>query len=225
MVEVYDTFPGLSLDREPTDVDTEEPLGKEVKKLAFEGYLDDMEGCAKWGPSYGSSVLVEREEYIRLWDLLCAKSYRYILIRGSKGIGKSVFIYWLIYRIMKEADKDGKGPYPTFLLIRSGGLGKVYHFLCVEDGVAVTKRVGPDAERADYVLSDVEYDAAVMCSKWNLNVISYGSQANLKAFINELEGVGQVSVLIYTFLSCTMWPLVLLICPLLPLFFRPGSMR
>ena len=239
MDEVLTCYPGLSkkvVEQEDEDgvgdtsaADVTEPsdagkfAGKVIKSLAFRGYLDDKQGCAKWGPSHQSSVLVEREEYIRLWELIRKNPYRFISIRGSKGIGKSVFIFWLVYRIMKEASEEKKGPHPTFLLIRSSGSGKVYHFLSVEDGVAVTRSVAPGSVCADYVLSDVEYDPAAL---WNLNVMSYGSRTSLKPFINEVEGVGQVIVLLQMyFVPFFYWlfPQITDFSRLLPgNIFRPG---
>eukprot|EP00598_Pedospumella_elongata_P010675 CAMPEP_0185015984 /NCGR_PEP_ID=MMETSP1098-20130426/100118_1 /TAXON_ID=89044 /ORGANISM="Spumella elongata, Strain CCAP 955/1" /LENGTH=645 /DNA_ID=CAMNT_0027545133 /DNA_START=39 /DNA_END=1976 /DNA_ORIENTATION=- len=77
--------------------------GESVKIVSFSGHEDDTHDCAKWGPSHKFAVLVERDEYVRCWNIIRSKKLEYILLRGTKGIGKSVFIYWLIYKLVQAA--------------------------------------------------------------------------------------------------------------------------
>lgn len=104
------------------------------------------------------------------------------MLRGTKGIGKSVFTYWLIYKIVEEARAKNSAVLPTFLLISAGGNNtKLYELLSLIDGTPVVQRVLCDTY-ADYVLSDIEYDPAAITGHWNLNVVSFGAKKKPKVF-------------------------------------------
>jgi hypothetical protein len=75
--------------------------GKTIKTIEFLG--DDTNDYAKWGPSFSFSTLVERDEYVRCWNIIRRGGLKFVLLRGTKGIGKSVFIYWLIYKLVQAA--------------------------------------------------------------------------------------------------------------------------
>jgi hypothetical protein len=148
------------------------------KVLAFENHLDMTRGCATWGPSFKNRTVVEREEYVRCWNSICSQPRRYVLLRGTKGIGTSVFIYWLIHKIVEKARAESRSV-PTFLLIDVDGR---HDFLTVEDGTPVTRRVNPWTVAADYVLSDFESDTGAVCAHWTLKVVSYGAAAEPRRF-------------------------------------------
>jgi hypothetical protein len=80
----------------------DEGAARSVKIILLRGD-DDAHASATWGPSHTFSILVERDEYQRCWDLIRSRELKYILLRGTKGIGKSVFIYWLIYKLVQDA--------------------------------------------------------------------------------------------------------------------------
>jgi hypothetical protein len=159
--------------------------------LAFENNLDESHACACWGPSFTQRSLVERDEYFRCWELICLKPWKYILLRGTKGIGKSVFLYWLINKIVEQA-VDANSRVPSFLLIVDEGGQAQYNFLTVENGTPVVRLVGSRAVSADYVLSDIVHDSGAVTTNWNLNVISYGSFAEPKQFMEKVDDAKQV---------------------------------
>jgi hypothetical protein len=169
---------------------------RSVKIISFNGHDDDSHACATWGPSHTFPILVEREEYQRCWDLIrSGKKLQYILLRGTKGIGKSVFIYWLIYKLVqatKLSASETTVKLPTFLLITSGAEGGIlYQHLSVIDGIPVVRRVSSDVS-ADYVLSDVEFDVGARTGNWNLNVVSYGASREPKTFMEKVWDAYQV---------------------------------
>lgn len=160
-----------------------------VKTLTFEGYADTTHECAKWGPSFSFPVLVEREEYVRCWEIICSKPYKFITLRGTEGIGKSVFIYWLIYKIVKVARDRNSGIMPTFLLINAGGQRKVYEFFSIVNGSAVVQRLSSRVS-SDYVLSDIEHDIHAVAGSWNLHV---GFEREPKMFTSKVEDAEEVN--------------------------------
>lgn len=175
-----------------------EGMSNGVKTVSFKGHSDSSSVCARWGPSYSFSVLVERAEYVRCWERMRSKPWQFIILRGTKGIGKSVFIFWLIYKLVEEAragsGSKGEMPtMPTFMLISSGSKGKtVYHLLSVVNGTPLVQRVRPEAS-ADYVLSDVEYDPSVVTTNWNLDVVSFGAESEPDVFTGKVEDAKKVS--------------------------------
>lgn len=176
-----------------TASESEVPInGGGVKSLIFDQSDEEDPKGVTWGPSFTFAVLVERAEYLRCWNLIRTEPRSFILLRGTKGIGKSVFIYWLIYKITKEAIMNNES-LPTFLLISSGGKGRaVYELLCVDvNGLPAVQLVGPGVG-ADYVLSDVEFDPSVPTKHWNLNVVSYGAREEPKVFIGRVEDAREV---------------------------------
>lgn len=189
----------IEVDREIGNVVGDLPT---VKTLAFDGYLDASHECAKWGPSFSFSVLVEREEYNRCWKMICSHNWQFILLRGTKGIGKSVFIFWLIYKIVAEA-RAQDNDIPTFMLISSGRAGScVYDYLCEENGIPAVKRITSELPKADYVLSDVEFDASAVTSKWNLNVVSYGAVREPDGFLSKVGDAKTVNYCVFYYLRC-----------------------
>lgn len=111
-------------------------------------------------------------------------------MRGSKGIGKSVFIYWLIHKIVEQ--QAGSGAVPSFLLISGTGESTLFDFLTMVDNTPVVRRVGCGEVAADYVLSDVAYDTGAVTTHWNLNVVSYGAVAEPKYFQGKVDDAQQV---------------------------------
>jgi hypothetical protein len=137
------------------------PSDTDIKTLTFQGHLDDTRESAKWGPSFAFSQLVERAEYVRCWeDIRKMPDLKFVLLRGTKGIGKSVFIYWLIYKLVNEALGRGS-TIPSILLITHGDAhGKKYELLTVVNNKPVVRMVD-GLIRADYTLSNNEYDTQV----------------------------------------------------------------
>ena len=162
---------------------------------------------ATWGPlGLFPNTIVERAEYKRVWNSILSSARGphppRFLVRGTQGIGKSVFIYWLIYKLItftREAyTKTEASPgapvlesttsptlptigtnlpqQPTFLLLMGINSGeKVYYLLHYHsDGrpVVTSSRV---LLRADYVLSDVNFDLRAAPRMFDMHVCSYGS--------------------------------------------------
>jgi hypothetical protein len=179
------------------------PSDTDIRTLTFQGHLDDTHQCAKWGPSFAFSQLVQRAEYVRCWeDIRKMPDLKFILLRGTKGIGKSVFIYWLIYKLVNEALGTGSA-IPSILLITNGNIhGRRYELLTVVNSKPVVRTADGNI-RADYTLSDMEYDPQVNTAYWNLSVVSYGAKIEPKVFQGALEDAGAaVSVCAMEFVEC-----------------------
>ena len=161
-----------------------------LKTLTFKGYESLKSECARWGPSYSFAVLVERAEYVRCLHRLLSHDWQFVLLRGTKGIGKSVFLFWLIYKLVQIEKTSGKAV-PSFLLISGVKDKTAYHLLSVSDGTPLVQRVGPNVS-VDYVLSDVEYDPSVITAKWNLNVVSLGAEREPDVFKGKVLDAKQV---------------------------------
>lgn len=60
-----------------------------------------------FGTSYSnSSYLLLRDEYIRIWNKLHEPTnIKSIVVEGTKGIGKTLFMSWLVYHIVEEEKK------------------------------------------------------------------------------------------------------------------------
>lgn len=67
---------------------------------------------AYWGTSYSNAQqLYVRPEYDRLWNLIFAKNVPHssFVVRGTKGTGKTLFMSYIIYRIVKETEASAMG--------------------------------------------------------------------------------------------------------------------
>jgi hypothetical protein len=181
----------------------EETLSSGVKTIVFEGSTESTHGCAKWGPSYAFSVLVERAEYVRCWERIQSKAWQSIHLLGSKGIGKSVFLYWLIYKLVNEAKAKNSPCLPSFLLISAScENSQVYKLLSHVDGSPSVRRVAPGTY-ADYVLSDAEHDAAAVPGHWTLSVVGLHTAREQDLLTRNVENAERVSCLI---MFCTYFP-------------------
>lgn len=137
---------------------------------------------AKWGPSsFFPSAILEREEYRNVWQSILSRpagqSPPRFMVRGTKGIGKSVFVYWLIYTIVTHANKapassttespldpapikdsiEARLPqFPTFLLLLGkSDADKRYYLLHRDDCGRPVVTASLTSLPAHFLLSDV----------------------------------------------------------------------
>lgn len=150
-----------------------------LHRLSFKTGFED----ARWGllKSDLQSILV-RSEYQRFMESVNANCLlAYIMLRGSKGIGKTVLMYWLIAHL-------GKIEVGTILLL----CGKNRRLLLHRDeerAPCVTKYNGEDytGPEPDYVLSDVCQDPSIEASKFHLLVASHGGNESECAAFRALQ--------------------------------------
>lgn len=161
-----------------------------------------VEGRARWGATEASPVsIVVRREYQRVCGLLdtCA-DLKVAIVRGTKGIGKSVFAYWLIYQLVQRvvgqfsSDTGETSPptgnrgsratspllLPTFGLLLGAGGTRKYFFLGFWDGrPAVSQCDAPPS--CDYFLSDV-FDTSAAPRFYKLHICSDVANDCIKYF-------------------------------------------
>ncbi len=140
--------------------------------------------AAAWGAhySYADKVFV-RAEYDRTYNELMKNTKGKISLCGTKGIGKTIFMYWLIFKLV--ALRPTGSPIPSFLLII--GDPPTYYVLQFCNGNA--EIVDWNRQKIDYLLSDVNFNLNITPSRWSLLVSSYGSTKTR----NFLDSVGNCS--------------------------------
>jgi hypothetical protein len=124
-----------------------------------------------WGAHYSSTKkLLEREEYFRVFDAMKLNPHlKLAYLSGTKGIGKTIFLFWLIYKLVSTRETDL--PIPSFLLMAGKG-GNKCMLRCNNSNPEVIVWNG---EPIDYMLSDVSYDLCIVPRYWSLLVSSYGA--------------------------------------------------
>jgi hypothetical protein len=114
-----------------------------AKKLSF------GDGDAMWGWTRDADELYIRDCYkeaIRILD-----NSDMAMIEGTPGIGKSLFIFYFIYTVVRQA-KDNSQEIPTFLIEDRDGNG---YFLRVDDnGNGIVHK--PTTETPDYLITDTK---------------------------------------------------------------------
>jgi hypothetical protein len=80
---------------------------------------------------------------------------------------------------------------PSILLITLGDTHdeRNYELLTMANNMPVVQ-LANGYTRADYTLSDIEYDTQINTTYWNLNVISDGTKRHPDVFQDRLEDVG-----------------------------------
>jgi hypothetical protein len=124
-----------------------------------------------WGANYSSTKkLLEREEYICAYNEIKANpQIQLAYVSGTPGIGKTLFLFWLIYKLVST--RDTASPVPSILLIAGQG-GNKYVLRCTNSNPEVILWNG---EPIDYVLSDESYDLNIKPRYWSLLVSSFGT--------------------------------------------------
>lgn len=137
-----------------------------------------------WGlPESMTDALLVRNEYKRIRDRIKSNSFfKFILVRGTKGIGKSLFIYYLIYDLVVEALSQGT-LIPSFLLVYDD---KRRYILTLKNGSPLVTL--DDGTKTDYLISDAEFDLKRPVNRWNLHV-EY-SKERITPFMDAIGNAG-----------------------------------
>lgn len=107
------------------------------------------DGVTKWGWNRDVDDLFIRESYLKALQTIQPKNIDMVMIEGIPGIGKSLFIFYYIYRVVQDAMKRGER-IPTFLIADSDGNG---YFLRVDsNGKGIVHK--PTTETPDYLITD-----------------------------------------------------------------------
>jgi hypothetical protein len=125
-----------------------------------------------WGAQYSyTENLLVREEYHRIYGKIEEKSsyLKLAYLCGTKGIGKTMFLFWLIYKLVSS--RAIGTPIPSILLI-VGKRDTHYLLHCNNSNPEVISWSG---QQVDFVLSDVSYNLNVTPVYWSLLVSSYGA--------------------------------------------------
>jgi hypothetical protein len=130
-----------------------------ARKLSF------VDGDAMWGWTRDADELYIRDCYkeaIRILD-----NADMAMIEGTPGIGKSLFIFYFIYTVVRQA-KDNSQEIPTFLIEDRDGNG---YFLRVDDnGNGIVHK--PTTETPDYLITDTKGRSNPSFAKLYLHVSS-----------------------------------------------------
>jgi hypothetical protein len=121
----------------------------------------------KWRLSTSETdELLRRNEYLRIINRLKANAkYKYVFIRGPNGIGKSLFIYYLICSLVIEA-KEQSQAIPSFVLYHADG-ARYYLYVDKNNVPNVVPSKGRDSI-PDYFISDMMYDIYAASKKFNV---------------------------------------------------------
>ena len=137
--------------------------------------LSSPDGTAvPWGVQYSyTQKLLVREEYQRVFNNIMNRMplLKSASLSGTKGIGKTIFLFWLIYKLVSS--RASGSPIPSFLLVV--GKSKTQYLLHYRNGKAEVTSWTGGPQRVDYVLSDVSYNLDVTPVHWSLLVSSYGA--------------------------------------------------
>lgn len=138
-----------------------------------------------WGANYSNTEkLLVREEYKRIYNLLKERSkLKMVHLSGTKGIGKSMFLFWLIYQLVSSRPIGSS--IPSILLIV--GRNKTEYLLHNRNGNPEVRYW--DRQQVDYVLSDVSYNLTAKHTRWSLLVSSYGA-TNPREYVKALQNSG-----------------------------------
>ena len=140
-----------------------------------------------WGVAYSNTEkLLVREEYKRLYNEIKDRpNLKMAHLTGTSGIGKTIFLFWLIYKLVSSRAKGS--PIPSILLV-VGGSKTQYLLRYNDDKPEVMYWSGQ--QRVDYVLSDVSYNVNVQPIHWNLQISAYGAITKPTEYIDALHLLG-----------------------------------
>lgn len=131
----------------------------------------------QWGWERGSvGTLYIRECYRQAVNTI--KDYKTIVVLGTPGIGKSIFIFYLVYVLVRRAIRK-KVEIPTFEL---SDRDKTRYFLTVVEGKGV---VMSDGDIPDYVITDTVARPNAVCTKKYIHVTSLHNE-NMKDLWNSM---------------------------------------
>lgn len=143
------------------------------KKLKFK------DGETKWGWTRDVEDLYVRDCYTTAVGTL-SNAYAAIL-EGTPGIGKSLFIFYYIYILVKQA-RMKEEDIPTFIIAGRDG---IEYFLHVHaDGSGIVRK--PTTETPDYLITDTKCRATPSFIKQYIHVSSINNE-NVKGFHKLME--------------------------------------
>jgi hypothetical protein len=125
-----------------------------------------------WGAQYSSAEkLLVREEYKRIYGKIEEKFFHLKLAHlcGTKGIGKTMFLFWLIYKLVSSRARGS--PIPSILLIV--GKRSIHYLLHYNN--SNPEVIYWSGQQVHFVLSDESYNLNVTPVYWSLLVSSYGA--------------------------------------------------
>jgi predicted DNA-binding WGR domain protein len=130
---------------------------------------------AKWGPVRKSEIFI-RPCYDQTIDLLYemvnnAPELAFGFVEGSSGIGKTVWIFYFIYRVVR-ANIEAQ-PKPTF--VYQDPFGANFYFYYDNTGVPVVCKGSPQDRDPDYFISDTFPREAAAAKKLQVHVASAGN--------------------------------------------------
>lgn len=143
----------------------------------------------RWGRvDSNTEALLVREEYVRIRDRLKSNpTLKFALLSGTKGIGKTLFIYYLIYDLVLEALKN-QTSIPSFLLVYDN---ERRYILRMSDHGIPEVICDQGNFKADYLISDNICDTMTPVHKWNLHIHSLGSDEKITRFEDAVGNAGK----------------------------------
>lgn len=143
-----------------------------------------------WGLlSLECDAIVERPEYVSLAETLLNSKNKLASLEGTKGVGKSVFLAWLMYFIVSRPSAEPANP--TFVLLDREGAHYYFGYDQYNEP-KVEMHLGPDGPTPDYIISDKMYDLDMLPNSLQLFVASYGNKSTqVEAFRKRAEEMGK----------------------------------
>ena len=124
---------------------------------------------AAWGWNSDTKVLYERDCYIHTLNAIVQhRNKGPHIVEGTPGIGKSMFIFYFIYKLVLQA-RELNDKIPTFLIV--GRTGNQYFLGVDNDGSAVVHRP-ISSITPDYIITDTVGISEAHCSLKYIHVTS-----------------------------------------------------
>ena len=144
-----------------------------------QGNILKFEDGTLWGDDVAE--LYERPCYIEIY--LKILNMKAVLLKGTPGIGKSLFIFWFIYKLVLQA-KENDGAIPTF--IYRNRKGEEYFLSSSKDCVTTVSR-SKFGMVADFHISDTNADSTAHANKLCMHVCSVHN-VHFKEYLNNVVG-------------------------------------
>jgi len=174
------------------------PLFKFWKYVCSEDIIADGRGkicfsdnTVKWGDSRDSKLFV-RSCFDDAFKFITERELAIVNINGTPGIGKSLFGFWFMYKIVMDAKSNNK-PIPSFVF--SSRWDKEY-LLHVKSGNPIVS-IYSLQETPSYVISDTIPKPQIAAKILNMHISSVNDEKRL-TFHNEIISAGR-SGGVYTF--------------------------
>lgn len=139
-------------------------------KLKFKNH------AAKWGWDGEIDTLYVRQCYEEAVETINVKNR--IVVQGTPGIGKSIFIFYLLYALVRQAREKGL-PIPTFEIADQN---EKRYFLTVVGGNGV---VTTEGDTPDIIITDAVGRPVPGCKEKYIHVSSLYNK-NLKDVLNNI---------------------------------------